>query len=69
MFDSGRGTIAEQAKPMLLSATAVFVMALTLFRPSSGIRIVLFTILVGFAALMAMDMSLKELVTNLAGSY
>jgi hypothetical protein len=54
---------------MLLSATTVFVMALTLFRPSSGIRIVLFTMLVGFAALMAMDMSLKELVRNLAGSY
>jgi hypothetical protein len=61
--------IAEQATPMLLSGTAVFLMALTLFRPSSGIRIVLFTLLVGFAALMAMDMSLKELVTNLAGSY
>lgn len=54
---------------MMLSATAVFVMALTLFRPSSGARIVLFTILIGFAALMAMDMSLKELVSNLTGSY
>ncbi|HVH75979.1 MAG TPA: hypothetical protein VM755_13780 [Stellaceae bacterium] len=53
---------------MLLFAAAVSVMTLTLFRPSSGMRIVLFTILMGFAALMAMDMSLKEVVTDLVGS-
>ena len=53
----------------MLFATSVAVMSLVLFRPSSGMRIVLFTILIGAAALMAMDMSLKELVTDLASSY
>ncbi|HEV2099267.1 MAG TPA: hypothetical protein VGR45_10115 [Stellaceae bacterium] len=54
---------------MLLFAIAVTAMTLMLFRPSSGFRIVLFTILIGFAALMAMDLSLKELVTDLVASY
>ena len=54
---------------MLLFAATVSVMTWTLFRPSSGMRIVFFTILIGFAALMAMDMSLKEIITNLVGSY
>ena len=61
---------AEQGQQaMMLFATSVAVMSLVLFRPSSGMRIVLFTILIGAAALMAMDMSLKELVTDLASSY
>jgi hypothetical protein len=42
--------------------------AVTLFRPSSGVRIVLFTILVAFAVLMAVDLSLKGLANQLVPS-
>jgi hypothetical protein len=43
-------------------------MALTLIRPSSGMRIVVFALLLAVAALLGMSLGLRDLLNTIAGT-
>jgi hypothetical protein len=43
-------------------------MALTLIRPSSGMRIVVFALLLAVATLLGMSLGLRDLLNTIAGS-
>jgi len=53
---------------LAILSCALVLMALTLVRPSSGMRIIVFALLLAVAALLGMSLGLRDLLSSIAGT-
>jgi hypothetical protein len=61
-------TAMPERQALAILSCALVLMALTLVRPSSGMRIVVFALLLAIAALLGMSMGLRDLLNTIAGT-
>jgi hypothetical protein len=57
-----------ERQALAIWSCALVLMALALVRPSSGMRIVVFALLLAVAALLGMSLGLRDLLNTIAGT-
>ena len=61
-------TAMPERQALAILSCALMLMVLTLVRPSSGMRIVVFALLLAVAALFGMSLGLRDLLNAIAGT-